>query len=240
MEPAQDQPQARGHQLLGRGAHHPVRLPRDPGSRRGHLSTAKALRPVTASPAPTPSPAPRAAVGTRTYNLSWTGNDGTFSTAASIALPLNSPTDLTVTVHPTSAGTHSAILNLDDPSTVGIDKQTLNTVVAAEQFTAANEYSITHSGTIGRNQVTSYFYNVPANTPAFKVDLVGGGSHTGCRADPLPAVPSLRCRLGRQLLAQLLQPDVGQLCRIADQSHHQQPPGWRLGGRGRGSANVGR
>jgi len=117
--------------------------------------------------------------GTRTYNLSWTGNDGTFGTASSVALPLNSPVNLTVTVHPTSAGTHSAILNLDDPTTAGIDKQTLNTVVAAEQFTAANNYSAEHSGTIGRNQTTSYFFNVPANTPAFKVDLVGGGTTPG-------------------------------------------------------------
>ncbi|MDQ1720403.1 MAG: hypothetical protein QOI26_137, partial [Pseudonocardiales bacterium] len=117
--------------------------------------------------------------GTTMYNLGWTGNDGTFNTADSIGLPLNSPVTLAVTVHPTSAGTHSAILNLDDPSTVGIDKQTLNTVVAAEQFSAANNYSVAHSGTIGRNQVTSYFYNVPAHTPAFKVDMVGGGTTPG-------------------------------------------------------------
>jgi subtilisin family serine protease len=117
--------------------------------------------------------------GSRTYNLSWTGNDGTYESPSSVVLPLNSPTTLTVSVHPTTAGTHSAILNLDDPTTAGIEKQTLNTVVAAEAFTAANNYSITHSGAIGRNQVTSYFYNVPANTPAFKVDMVGGGSAPG-------------------------------------------------------------
>lgn len=114
--------------------------------------------------------------GTKTYNLSWVGNDNTFSSAASIALPLNSPKTLVVTVYPTSNGTHSAILNLDDPSTTGIDFQTLNTVVAAEQFSAANNYSLTHSGTIGRNQTTSYFYKVPPTTPAFKVDLDGGGA----------------------------------------------------------------
>jgi subtilisin family serine protease len=118
--------------------------------------------------------------GTTTFNLSWVGNDGTFSTAASsIALPLNSPVTLTVNVHPTSAGAHSAILNLDNPATAGIEAQTMNAVVAAEQFSAANNYSITHSGTIGRNQVTSYFFNVPANTPAFKVDMVGGGTTPG-------------------------------------------------------------
>jgi subtilisin family serine protease len=118
--------------------------------------------------------------GSLVYNLSWVGNDGTFSTAAnSLALPLNTPTTLTVTVHPTSVGTHSAILNLDDPATAGIDKQTLNTVVAAEQFSAANNYSITHSGTIGRNQAISYFFNVPAGVPALKVDLTGGGNTPG-------------------------------------------------------------
>jgi subtilisin family serine protease len=118
--------------------------------------------------------------GAQNYNLSWVGNDGTFSTAAtSLALPLNSPVTLDVKVNPASAGAHSAILNLDDPSTAGIDGQTLNTVVAAEQFSAANDYSIAHSGTIGRNQVTSYFFTVPANTPALKVDLAGGGDTPG-------------------------------------------------------------
>jgi hypothetical protein len=118
--------------------------------------------------------------GSQSFNLSWVGNDGTFSTtASSIALPLNSPVTLAVKVNPASAGVHSAILNLDDPSTAGIDAQTMNAVIAAEQFSAANNYSITHSGTIGRNQVTSYFFNVPANTPAFKVDMVGGGDTPG-------------------------------------------------------------
>ncbi|GAA1922932.1 S8 family serine peptidase [Nocardioides marmoribigeumensis] len=114
-----------------------------------------------------------------TYAASWVGNDGTFSGPASVSLPLNTPTTYAVTVHPQSAGAHSAILNLDDPATPGVDEQTLNTVVAAESFTAANGYSITHAGTIGRNRTTSYFFDVPAGTPAFKVDLTGGGSTPG-------------------------------------------------------------
>jgi hypothetical protein len=117
--------------------------------------------------------------GSRTYNVSWSGNDGTFASATTLALPLNTPTTLSVTVHPTAAGTHSAILNLDDPSTAGIEKQTLNTVVAAEAFTAADNYTVTRTGSIGRNQVTSYFVAVPARTPAFKVDLQGGGATPG-------------------------------------------------------------
>ncbi len=106
-----------------------------------------------------------------TYNLSWAGNDGTFSSADSIALPLNKPKTLNVTVNPSAIGSHSAILNLDDPGTTGIDYQTMNVVVVPELFTADNNYTITHSGTIGRNQSQRFFFYVPAGAPALKVDL---------------------------------------------------------------------
>jgi hypothetical protein len=113
------------------------------------------------------------------FNLSWVGNDGTFASANSIALPLNKPVNLVVTITPATVGAHSAILNLDDPQTVGIDYQTMNVVVAASEFNAANNYSITVSDTIGRNQTKRYFYRVPAGTPAFKVDLSGPSTAAG-------------------------------------------------------------
>ena len=105
------------------------------------------------------------------YNVSWAGNDGTYSSPGSITLGKGSPATLNVSINAGTPGVHSAILNLDDPSTAGIDYQTLNTVVAAEDFTAAGNYSISKSGTIGRNQSRSYFFRVPTGTPAFKVDL---------------------------------------------------------------------
>jgi Subtilase family len=105
------------------------------------------------------------------YHLDWTGNDGTFESAAEIRLPLNVAVELLVTVRPTSVGRHGAILNLDEPRTAGIDYQTMNVVVAAEKFSAANGYTITHSGSIERNQAEHYFFEVPAGTPAFKVDI---------------------------------------------------------------------
>jgi hypothetical protein len=116
--------------------------------------------------------------GTKSYNLTWVGNDGTFASAGSLNLGLNSPTNLVVTVHPTTAGAHSALLRLDDLGTVGIDYQTMNVVVAAEQF-AAPTYEVTKSGMIGRNQVQSFFYRVPAGTPAFKVDFSGPSATPG-------------------------------------------------------------
>ena len=112
--------------------------------------------------------------GTKTYNLIWVDNDGTFSSASSIALPKNKPVTLDVSVNPATSGVHSAILNLDDPGSAGIEYQTMNVVVAADQFVGP-DYSVTKSGSLGPGQFHTYFFNVPAGTPAFKVDLIGGG-----------------------------------------------------------------
>jgi hypothetical protein len=117
--------------------------------------------------------------GTKTYVLSWVGNDGTFSIGpSSIALPLNSPVTLNVSVNP-GLGVHSAILNLNDPSSPGVEYQTLNTVIAPYTFSAANSYSQTITGSVGRNHALHYFFQVPAGTPAFKVDFSGPDATPG-------------------------------------------------------------
>ena len=116
--------------------------------------------------------------GSTTYNVSWVGNDGTFSSAGSISLAKGAPTTFPVNVNPSSVGVHSALLNLDDPSTAGIDYQTMNVVVVPDVF-AAPTYAVTKTGTIGRNQTTSFFFKVPANTPAFKVDFSGPSATPG-------------------------------------------------------------
>ena len=105
-----------------------------------------------------------------TYKLTWVGNDGTFSAPASVALPLNQPVQVPVTVAPATAGVHSAILNIDDPATVGIDHQVLNTVVATADFTAAGNYAITYPGSADRPDKATFFFRVPNGTPAFQLD----------------------------------------------------------------------
>jgi hypothetical protein len=117
--------------------------------------------------------------GTISYNLSWVGNDGTFATASSLTLPLKTPVTLDVHVNPTSSGVHSAILNLDDPSNPGIEFQTMNTVFAADQFTAANSYTVTKTGSVAPMNAQQYVYNVPPGTPAFKVDFSGPSATPG-------------------------------------------------------------
>jgi subtilisin family serine protease len=118
--------------------------------------------------------------GTKTYNLSWVDNDGTFSSTGSIALPKGVPVTLLVTINPTSSGVHSAILNLDDPAVAGIEYQTMNVVVAADTFSGPS-YAVSKSGSLGPGQFDTYFFFVPPGTPAFKVDMVGGGG-TGAGA----------------------------------------------------------
>jgi hypothetical protein len=114
-----------------------------------------------------------------TYQVKWVGNDGTFSSAPTITLPLNSAVKFRVNVNVRGAGIHTAILNLDSPMSTGIEYQTMNTVIAAEDFTAAGGYQVKHGGEIGRNEFESYFVRVPAGTPALKVDLQGGGTEAG-------------------------------------------------------------
>jgi hypothetical protein len=106
-----------------------------------------------------------------TYRLVWIGNDGTFSSASSIDLPLNVPVPLSVGVRPATAGAHSAILNLDDPGTAGVDYQLMATVIAAEQLNAANGFTGTRSASVTRATAVSIFFNVPSNTPILKIDL---------------------------------------------------------------------
>ncbi|HEX2174790.1 MAG TPA: S8 family serine peptidase [Nocardioidaceae bacterium] len=113
------------------------------------------------------------------YKVRWVGDDGTFSSAKSVTLPKDEAVTFPVTVNPAAAGIHSAILNLDNARGSGIDAQALNTVVAAEEFTADNRYTVSVNGQVGRNQVDSYFYRVPAGAPAFKVQLEGGGAEAG-------------------------------------------------------------
>ena len=85
---------------------------------------------------------------------------------------------------PASAPTRRS--SLDDPSTTGIDYATMNTVIAPYTFTAPS-YSQTITSDIARGQSKHYFFRVPANTPALKVDMVGGGTAAG-GSDPLPAL----------------------------------------------------
>ncbi|WP_175411968.1 S8 family serine peptidase [Streptomyces sp. TRM64462] len=89
-----------------------------------------------------------------------------------IMLPLNKPVTFKVAAKPRSAGVHSAILEVTDPKTKGIDKQILTTVVATEQL-AKPSFSHSAEGSVQRNSHRSYFVTVPAGAKSLEVALGG-------------------------------------------------------------------
>jgi hypothetical protein len=113
------------------------------------------------------------------YQLSFKGNDGTFSVVPPvIGLPLNKPQTVKVTAKP-SAGGHSATMIIDDTSTKGLDG-TMMAVVAAGKTFGAPSYTITETGVAKRNVARSYFVTVPQGAKALTVSMSGllSGSQT--------------------------------------------------------------
>ncbi|MFI8236036.1 S8 family serine peptidase [Streptomyces sp. NPDC085866] len=86
-----------------------------------------------------------------------------------VRLPLNQPVTVKVQAAPRSAGIKSAILEVDDPRTEGIDKQILTTVVVS----APVNYTYSTSGSVQRNSTQSYFLNVPAGAKSLEVAMSG-------------------------------------------------------------------
>ncbi|MEU2434443.1 S8 family serine peptidase [Streptomyces sp. NPDC007861] len=108
------------------------------------------------------------------HELDWKYNDGTFDLPGSGAvwLPLDKPVTVKVDARPRTAGVHSAILEVDDVRSEGVDKQILATVVVSKEL-AAPSYSFSASGSVQRNSHTSYFVTVPEGAKTLEVALDG-------------------------------------------------------------------
>ncbi|MET7942932.1 S8 family serine peptidase [Streptomyces sp. NPDC005302] len=121
----------------------------------------------------------RTGSGSRTAELSWLGNDGTFSAPRSVRLTEGKATTITVRARAKSTGAHSALLRVDDPATPGIDRLVPVTVVAAAD-PAKPSYAVSARGSVDRNATRSLFVAVPEGASALDVDLSGiaDGSQT--------------------------------------------------------------
>ncbi|MFF3481979.1 S8 family serine peptidase [Streptomyces sp. NPDC002701] len=97
-----------------------------------------------------------------------------------ISLPLNKPVTVKVEARPENSGLSSAILEVDDPRTEGVDKQVLTTVVVAAPLAAPQKYAYSASGTVQRNSSRSYFVTVPEGAKNLEVAIGGlkAGSQT--------------------------------------------------------------
>ncbi|MFH8450589.1 S8 family serine peptidase [Streptomyces fungicidicus] len=86
-----------------------------------------------------------------------------------VVLPLNKPVTVKVQAAPGSAGIKSAVLEVDDPRTEGVDQQILTTVVVS----APLKYTYSASGTAQRNSTTSYFVTVPEGAKTLEIAMSG-------------------------------------------------------------------
>ncbi|MEV8452111.1 S8 family serine peptidase [Streptomyces sp. NPDC052095] len=115
------------------------------------------------------------------HKLSWKNNDGTFKLTgpASVALPLGKPVTVKVQAQPRTVGVHSAILEVDDNKTVGVDQQVLTTVIVSQELVKPT-YAFKASGSVQRNSSTSYFLTVPEGAKTLEVALgaLRSGSQT--------------------------------------------------------------
>ncbi|POX53557.1 serine protease [Streptomyces sp. Ru71] len=86
-----------------------------------------------------------------------------------VRLPLNQPVTVKVQANPRSAGIKSAILEVDDPRTEGVDKQILTTVVVSTPVA----YTFSKSSSVQRNSTQSYFVTVPEGAKSLEVAIGG-------------------------------------------------------------------
>ncbi|WP_026151378.1 S8 family serine peptidase [Streptomyces prunicolor] len=106
------------------------------------------------------------------HELHFENNAGdTFKVIGSdeVKLPLNQPVTVKVQAAPRSSGIKSAILEVDDPKTEGVDKQVLTTVVVSSPV----NYTYSTASSVQRNSTQSYFVTVPEGAKAFEVAISG-------------------------------------------------------------------
>ena len=145
------------------------------------------------------------------FTLQWQGNDGTFSSPASIVLPLNKSVELPISIDARKEGAHSAILSL---ATNGIHggaaRRILNTIVVPYQLTQAAGYSAKLETIPPVATDSSLFVEVPdgvsaltvnASTTGVRLALIGPNRDTkwlsGCLGDDDHKKPS--CTVSRPM-----------------------------------------
>lgn len=100
------------------------------------------------------------------------GNDGTFRAPKTISLRSGVAKDLRVVARARTEGLHSAILEIDDPSTPVVDHRVMLAVVASSDLVAPR-FATTTTGSVERNLYKRIFVTVPEGAKALQVNLKG-------------------------------------------------------------------
>ena len=104
------------------------------------------------------------------YKVRWTGNDGTFQAPDTVTLPLNDGVSLPVTITATTAGAHSALLDLLDDATGAVMFRTQAVIVAAERFAAMNR-PLVIAGTVPLMEYRAHHIAIPDGVESLGVEL---------------------------------------------------------------------
>lgn len=124
--------------------------------------------------------------GNTSSRIGWIGNDGTFRAPKTLSSRRGTSNTVTVTATPATTGVHSAIMTIDDPATVGIDRFVAVTVLAADPLRGP-AYQVSRTGTLDRAQATSFLVAVPKGVEALQLNL--GGLARGSQMRVLPIGP---------------------------------------------------
>lgn len=109
--------------------------------------------------------------GRVTHTLRLVGNDGTFSLpTTSRPMPRGGTVDIPVKARTSVPGTHSAILEIDDPATPVVDQRVLLTVVLSQDLVAPS-FAQGTSGSVERNLAKKFYVTVPQGAKALQVNL---------------------------------------------------------------------
>ena len=133
------------------------------------------------------------------HNIRIVGNDGTFRAPKAVNLRKGVAADVAVQARATTTGLHSAILEIDDPSTKLVDHRVMLAVVVSPDLTAPS-YATTSSGKVERNLFKRIFVTVPEGAKALQVNLSGIATKSQTRfiafnpyGVPVDSTSSLQC-----------------------------------------------
>lgn len=104
------------------------------------------------------------------YQVTWLGNDSTFSAPSTVTLGLKTPVEIPIQITTREAGIHGALLRLSSPDGSFVSQSGIY-IVASESLSNANHFAKSLSGEISRNRVGRVFVDAPPKTQRVELEV---------------------------------------------------------------------